>query len=236
MAARLFEIAAQIATPLGLAGVVVIVLFLEYRQLIRGPLAAQLSRSHSFHVINRIVTFVFVLGTVAITLSIGAFVVWKLLPVPQDAVLRMQKHIESVQTGGDAYAYFMLYYFDMQGSFARDFVIIHKGQYPLYDVRMRIRDMDAGRDLLDRPWGEISAPAEYIRGGVRWPLPSSVYYRVFFHARNGQWHQDLILKRSDAAQCWLAATQVFDKHGKDVVFEYKDPGFVKEFGAPVWRQ
>ena len=77
---RLFEIAAQIATPLGLAGIVVIVFFLVYRQLIRGPLAAQLSWSHSFHVINRMVTFVFILGLVARILSIGAYLLLKFRP------------------------------------------------------------------------------------------------------------------------------------------------------------
>jgi len=146
----------------------------------------------------------------------------------------MQKHLESVHTGGDSYAYFMLYHFDMQESFARNFVIIRRGEYPLYDVRIRIRDMDAGRDVLERPWGEINSPAGFMI--VKWPLASSVYYRVFFQARNGGWHQDLILKRSDTAQCWLAATRVFDKRGKEVVFEYKDHEFVNEIGAPAWRQ
>jgi hypothetical protein len=70
--ARLFEVAAQVATPLGLAGVVMIGLFVVYWQLIKGPLAAQLSGSHSVHVIKRIVTFVFILGLVAIILSIAA--------------------------------------------------------------------------------------------------------------------------------------------------------------------
>ncbi|SRR6266446_5902634 len=232
---KLFEVAAQIATPLGLAGVVVIGLFLVYRQLIRGPLAAQLSRSHSFHVINRIVIFVFVLGLVVTILSIGAFVVWKVLPAPQDDMLRMERHLESVHTGGDTYAYFMLYNFDIQAAVARDFVIIRQGKYPLYDVRVRIRDMDAGKDVFERPWGEISAPAEYLPR-VKWSLAPSVYYRVFFHARNGQWHQDLILKRSEVRKCWVAATRVFDKRGKDVVFEHIDhPDFVNEFGAPAWR-
>jgi hypothetical protein len=232
--AGLFEVAAQIATPLSLAGIVVIVLFLLYRQLIAGPLAAQLSQSHSFRIVNRLVTYVFILGLLAIVIGIGAFLVVKFLPAPTDALLRGQKHLESLQTGGDSYAFFMLCHFDMQGSFARNFVIIRRGEYPLYDVRIRIRDMDVGRDVLERPWGEINAPADYLI--VKWPLAPSVYYRVFFHARNGSWRQDLILKRSDAAQCWLAATRVFDKRGKEVVFEYKDPDFVKDIGAPAWRQ
>jgi hypothetical protein len=67
---------------LGLAGVVMMVLFFVYRQLIKGPLAAQLSGSPRFHVINRIVTARFVLVLVAMVLSMGAFVVVKLQPAP----------------------------------------------------------------------------------------------------------------------------------------------------------
>jgi hypothetical protein len=151
------------------------------------------------------------------------------------SMARMQQRLEGLQTGGDTFAYWMLYYFDMSASVAKDFVIIRQGQYPLYDLRIRIRDMDVGRDVFNTSWGEISAPAEYLPH-IRWQLGPSVYYRVFFHARNGQWHQDLILKRSDTAQCWLAATRVFDKHGKKVVFEHIDNSFIGEFGAPDWRQ
>jgi hypothetical protein len=147
----------------------------------------------------------------------------------------MQQRLEGLQTGGDTFAFWMLYYFDMNENLARDFVIIRRGKYPLYDLRIRIRDMDAGRDVYHASWGEISAPAQYLPH-VRWLLQPSVYYRVFFHARNGQWRQDLILKRSDTAQVWLAATRVFDTRGKQVVFEHIDNGFISELGAPAWRQ
>jgi hypothetical protein len=147
-------------------------------------------------------------------------------------ILRRQQRLEGLQTGGDSYAYFMLYYFDLQESIARNIVVIRRGEYPLYDVRIRIRDMDAGRDIFERSLGEINAPAIVLKG--KWPLTPSIYYRVFFAARNGQWRQDLILKRSEARQYWAAATRVFDKRGKEVVFEYLDnPDFVNEFGAPA---
>jgi hypothetical protein len=146
----------------------------------------------------------------------------------------MQKRLEGLQTGGDTFAYWMLYHFDINENIARDFVIIRKGQYPLYDLRVRIHDMDASRDVFNRSWGEISAPAEFFH--VRWLLPPSVYYRVFFHARNRQWHQDLILRRSEAQRYWAAATRVFDRRGREVIFEHIDnPDFVNEFGAPAWR-
>ena len=99
----------------------------------------------------------------------------------RDELLRSRRHLESLQTGGDGFCYWMLYHFDMDGSFARDFVIIRKGDYPLYDVRLRIMDMDAGRDVLERPLGEMNAPADVLR--LTWPLPDHAYYRVFFHAK-----------------------------------------------------
>jgi hypothetical protein len=148
-------------------------------------------------------------------------------------VLGAQKRLESVQTGGDSFCYFMLYHFDLQNSVAQNFVVIRRGEFPLYDVRIRIRDMDAGKDIVETPWGEMNAPADYRL--LKWKLPSTVYYRAFFHARNGSWHQDLILRKSETAQCWLAATRVLDRRGKEVVFEHADNGFATEFGEPVWR-
>lgn len=150
----------------------------------------------------------------------------------KDAVLAFTKHLEGVHTGGNTFCYWMLYNFDLSQNIARDFVIIRQGEYPLYDVRVRIRDMDANKDIMQRQWGEINSPADYLI--VRWPLPLSIYYRIFFHARNGSWNQDLILSRSTSAQCWLAATRVLERSG-EARFEHIDNGFIDEFGLAVWR-
>lgn len=144
-----------------------------------------------------------------------------------------QKHLEYLQTGGDTFCYWMLYYFDMKEAIAKDWVVIRKGNYPLYDVRTRITDMDLGGDVVNEHLGEINSPA--VHKHVQWHLRPFVYYRVFFHARNGSWHQDLLLKRSSKAQCWLAATRVKDKNNREVVFEHIDNGFVDQFCEPSWR-
>ena len=151
----------------------------------------------------------------------------------KNEVFLAQKHLEAVQTGGDTFCYWKLYNFDLVQSIARHFAIIRCGQHPLYDVRLRIRDMNANRDIMSRQWGEINAPADYLN--VNWTLPESVYYRVFFHARNGSWNQDLLLKRSTLAGCWLAAVCVRGKVG-EIRFEDIDNGFISEFGAPTWRE
>ncbi len=61
------------------------------------------------------------------------------------------------------------------------------------------------------------------------------YYRAFFHARDGNWRQDLILKRSVEAECWLAATRVWG-HQQAPAFQHVDHQYVEEFGPPVWLE
>lgn len=154
-------------------------------------------------------------------------------PSNQPAYGEALKEILGHQTGGDTYAYAMLYDFDMQKSLARQFVIIRKGNFPLYDLRVRATEPPDVRDQVILNWGEISAPAEYH--AVQWKLRNETYLRFFFHARNGQWHQDLVLKRSAASGCWLAATRVSDTRGLPR-FEFSDADFKSLFGEAVWRE
>lgn len=156
-----------------------------------------------------------------------------LVSVVQSVVRDAEKRLEAVQTGGDTFCYWMLYHFDLSESVAHNFVVSRVGDYPMYDVRLRIRDLDAGSDVFQRAWGEISSPAEYFN--CNWLLPQNAYYRAFFSARNGMWHQDLQLRRSDLAECWLAATRVSDRNGRDEVFRHVDNGYVDQHGEPIWR-
>ena len=151
--------------------------------------------------------------------------------VIRDEITRMQRKLEGVQTGGDSFCYWMLYHFEMQKSVARNFVVVREGEFPLYDVRMRIVDMKTQVEI-NKQWGEINAPADFLIG--EWVLSPSAYYRVFFHARNGSWHQDLQLLRSTSAGCWLAATHVVGNRG-EIRFEHTDNEFVREFGKPIWQ-
>ncbi|HMG46552.1 MAG TPA: hypothetical protein VK614_03730 [Allosphingosinicella sp.] len=140
--------------------------------------------------------------------------------------------IKAAITGGDTWGYVMLYNFDLKDNVARNYVFIRKGDHPLYQVRTRVHDMDTGRDVRIDEWGEISAPASYQT--LRWPLHENVYYRAFHHARNGQWHQDMILRRVEAAQCWLCATRVSDFLGNPG-WIHTDPQFAELVGEPNWR-
>jgi hypothetical protein len=154
----------------------------------------------------------------------------------REEMLATQKRLEGIQTGGDSYCYFMLYHFDLQRNIAQNIVLIRKGAFPLYDLRIRIVDVDVdtSRNVFQRAWGELNSPADVIL--APWPLAPSVYYRIFFHARNGAWNQDLILRKSQRAQCWLAATKVMAANGSDVRFVHTANEFESEFGAPTWRR
>lgn len=150
----------------------------------------------------------------------------------RDEITKMQLRLEGLQTGGNTFCYLMLYYFDISLRIAQNFVVIRKGEYPMYDVRLRIVNMNNGQEIA-RQWGEISAPAEYNM--VKWPLNSREYYRIFVHARNGQYHQDLQLMKSESKECWLAATRVMGIDGATLRLEHIDAGFEEEFGKPEWR-
>jgi Effector-associated domain 11 len=141
--------------------------------------------------------------------------------------------LEAVQTGGDTFCYCMLYFFDFQQNIARQFAVIKVGDFTLYDLRYRVVNMQTNKDVGSWQHGELNSPADYPP--IKWGLQGSMYLRFFFNARNGAWHQDLILKKSVSANCWLAATMVKGKNGRDVIFEYLDPEFEKEFGPPVWK-
>lgn len=147
-------------------------------------------------------------------------------------VAKAHERLEGLQTGGDAFCYAMFYDFDLQKNIARCFTIIREGEFPLYDVRVRVLNIDTKVEQ-NMAWGEISAPAEYQLG--QFQLTPRLYYRIFIHARNGQWHQDLQLARSEKSKCWLAATRVFATNGSTVRYEKTDIDFQNEFGCPVWR-
>ncbi|WP_228894788.1 hypothetical protein [Pseudoduganella aquatica] len=150
----------------------------------------------------------------------------------RDEISAMQQRLEGLQTGGDSFCYLMFYHFDLEKNIAQNFTVIRKGQYPLYDLRLRIVNMNTGHEL-NKQWGEISAPAEF--NFVKWQLTPHEYYRVFIHARNGQYHQDLQLRRSHIAECWLAATRVTGADGATIRFQHIDNGYESEFGEPEWK-
>jgi hypothetical protein len=83
MEAKLIEIAAKIGTPLALAGLTVAVLFLVYRAIIKSGLLSTVHASHTFKILNRVLTYVFVLALVAIALGVASYLVPSVVERPR---------------------------------------------------------------------------------------------------------------------------------------------------------
>lgn len=147
-------------------------------------------------------------------------------------IVETSAQVKAAITGGETWGYVMLYDFDLKANIAKNFVYVREGEHPLYQVRTRILDIHNGRQIRIDDWGEISAPAAFQL--LRWPMSRNVYYRVFHEARNGQWHQDLILNKAETANCWLCATRVSDFSGHPR-WTHVDVEFVATFGEPIWR-
>jgi len=62
----LFEIASRINNPIALGGIVMIALFLLYRTILKKLISQKLTKKHIFKLINRIMTYLFILALVAI--------------------------------------------------------------------------------------------------------------------------------------------------------------------------
>jgi hypothetical protein len=75
MDASILEVATKVSTPLALAGITLSFLYLIYRLLLRSQLLSHLGATHSFRIVNRVITYLFVLAIISIILGVGAFVV-----------------------------------------------------------------------------------------------------------------------------------------------------------------
>src|SRR5260221_11131194 len=74
MDARLLAVAAQIATPLSLSAVCVIGSYWVYRKVLQQKLLTKLGPQHGFRILDRIVTFVFVVALVGLFLGALCFI------------------------------------------------------------------------------------------------------------------------------------------------------------------
>lgn len=177
-------------------------------------------------------------------LAIGLLIAWPYIPKPKEqpdfdrSLASLSGKITAWTTGGNSYCYFMLYYFDLQQEVAKQAVVIKNEEYPLYNAHITVTDVDTGQTLMDSNLGEISGGGKSgtaaLWWNVAWKLRPSIHYSIWFSARNGVWHQDLQLRKSTKAQCWLAATRVTSGSGKEL-FQHIDPDYVKEFGNPGWQ-
>lgn len=136
-------------------------------------------------------------------------------------------------TGGDSFAY--LGANAEPASNLVNLVLIHVGQYPLYEVHARIVDVDVPVVRSNRPAEVQSIRLEF---GTLVPRHAAAVpplelgngegrnWNVFFTARNGGWNQELRLRKVDGA--WRIATRVTRGENYDQVLLQADPAFPRD--------
>ncbi len=163
---------------------------------------------------------------------------------------KLSRKIAYSVTGGDSFCY-LAFSLPDDGSINAMLTAVHKGEFPLYDVSVRIVDLDK----FDK---HIKEQAKLTLGGIQkvqtninignipalqavtlgpWALSQSgeVRYNIFISARNGFITELVRLKRIN--EKWVSAYKVEAGPGHEpgVLYEKIDPDFPKnEDGNVNW--
>ncbi|MBV9928513.1 MAG: hypothetical protein JOZ96_26090 [Acidobacteria bacterium] len=151
-------------------------------------------------------------------------------------------------TGGDSYCYLNAF----GTANYRDLILIHQGDFPLYDLQIRVVDLDKFDEITKanpNPSREQLSKAEYVHylgtlnpnqahiiGNLRLPTDKDEKgYNVFILARNGEFSEPLRFHRANGM--WLQAFRV-EKSGENppkTLIEKIDDGFPRnEKGNIDW--
>jgi hypothetical protein len=163
-------------------------------------------------------------------------------------IAELNRSIAHSITGGDSFCYLAFSLPDNEQSQSL-ITAVHKGEYPLYDVNIRIVDLDKfdahvkGREnptLEDFRKADTNlsvgnlAPNQAAMIG-RWPLPQSeeIRYNIFITARNGFVTELVRIKRIDDK--WVSAYKVTsDSNRKDtLLYEKIDPDFPRDEAGEI---
>ncbi len=167
------------------------------------------------------------------------------LRAKNEQIANLNRRTAALVTGGDSFCYMTL---TLAGGEldTPDMVFVHQGKYPLYDVSIRIVDLekwDLLRGNLSMPelaktetrlnLGNLGSGKALVLG--KWKLPASdrQRYNIFTSARNGFWTQLLRLRRVGGR--WKMATKVLrsDDRREVTLFEQVDKEFPRERGGQV---
>lgn len=123
-----------------------------------------------------------------------------------DEIAELNKQIALSITGGDSFAYLIPIRLGVSTS---SLAIIHRGEYPLYDLTLRVVDLekwkardrqkpisffDMQRDEIRLDIGNVAANQARVVGPMQIDS-DSLRWNIFFSARNGFYTQLLRLKR-----------------------------------------
>lgn len=145
-------------------------------------------------------------------------------------------------TGGDAFPEILIT--DLDPATNTGIVgFSHHGDYPIYDVRARIVDINKSRTMKTFSFASMSVTDSHLQIGLLTPNsgtmngpwgpidPNEQAYNVFFSARNGRTVQELRLKKVSGQ--WRQATRIM-WHGKaEAVYQRVDEDFPRDASGNV---
>jgi flagellar biosynthesis GTPase FlhF len=178
------------------------------------------------------------------------------LRLKSDEVAELNKTTAASVTGGDSYCY-VQFINSLNGLVNGRMMVIHQGKFPLYDVQIRIVDLDKFNAMSKR--GEITIETVMQSEGILnignmspnlaqmrevppfSPTAEELNYNIFISARNGSFTELLRLKKINGV--WKSALKVERGNFSDanpnslptLLFEQIDAGFpLDKNGRVVW--
>jgi hypothetical protein len=163
-----------------------------------------------------------------------------------EEIARLQRENASLITGGDSFAYASFQIFSPDGTNINAYaipdevllnpLIIHKGQYPLYDVAVRFADfrMQPIDTSPTYPIGEIPVGVGTMTK-IQLQHPgkaNDIEFNIFFSARNGLWDQ--FLRMRWVGNGWASANKVM--RGSKEIYREVSANFPRQQDGSVdWR-
>jgi hypothetical protein len=164
-----------------------------------------------------------------------------------DEITKLNRELMSSVIGGKSFCYL----FPMLKQGIPRFTLIHQGKYPLYDLTIRIVDLDKFDELKEKAFsfeslfedeitvnvGNFAPNSAQILSQVQIRPKETLRYNVFFSARNGFFTQILRIKKLGTE--WKTAfkvTVVRPQENKErIIFEKIDEGYPRnEKGLVQW--
>jgi len=154
----------------------------------------------------------------------------------------LNREIKESITGGDSFCYLTVTQLKNPNDVGL-LLVNNAGKYPLYDLSMRMANLDDVEQLASREHnsldvlklgtsftlGNLSAGLATSLGTIPLPRQKQLRFNVFFYARNGSFTELLRLKNVDGI--WRQAIRVTPEFKPEqVIFEKIDP----EYGEPNW--
>lgn len=120
------------------------------------------------------------------------------LRAKSEEIAELNRTIAASVIGGDSFCYVTLASANQKGAFV---TVVHQGKYPLYDVRIRMVELDAfeknfekspnstfddvEKALISLDVGNMSPGVSNIMRGISFSNPNKIGYNISIFARNG---------------------------------------------------